>query len=73
VVAYLEGYREVVESYLEELRGYLPDLRRRDTLHGRLALERGIGGYERDVDWIEHAITEIKRKRRGSPKRRASR
>ena len=73
VVAYLEGYRRVVESYLEELRGYLPDLRRGDTLHARLALERGIGGYERDVDWIEHAITEIKRKRRSVRKRRASR
>ncbi len=73
VIAYLEGYRRVVESYLEELRGYLPDVRRGDRLHARLALERGIGGYESDVHWIEHAITEIKGKRRGVRKRRAQR
>lgn len=73
VVAYLEGYRRVVKSYVEELRGYLPDVRVDSALHARLALERGISGYESDVDWIGHAIAAIKRKQRGVRRRRASR
>ena len=73
VITYLEGYRQVVTSYLEELRGYLTDVRVDSALHARLALERGISGYERDVDWVGHAIAEIKRTRRGVRRRRVSR
>jgi DNA-binding PadR family transcriptional regulator len=73
VITYLEGYRRVVKSYLEELRGYLPDVRADNALHARLSLERGISGYKSDVDWIEHAIAVFKRKQRGARRRRASR
>ena len=73
VVAYLEGYRQVVKSYVEELRGYLPDVQVDNALHARLALERGMSGYESDIDWIGHAIAVIKRTRRGVRRRRASR
>jgi DNA-binding PadR family transcriptional regulator len=73
VVAYLEGYRSVVKSYLEELRGYLPGVQPDNVLHARLALERGISGYSSDVEWIGHAIAVIKRKQRGARRRRASR
>jgi len=73
VVVYLEGYGQLVKSYVEELHGYLPDVKVDTALHARLALERGISGYESDVDWIEHAIAVFKRKRRGVRRRRASR
>jgi len=73
VITYLEGYRQVVTSYLEELRGYLPDVRVDSALHARLSLERGISGYESDADWIGHATAAIKRTRRNVRRRRASR
>lgn len=73
VITYLEGYRQLVKSYVEELHGHLPDVRMESALHARLALQRGISGYERDVDWIGHAIAAIKRTRRGVRRRRASR
>ncbi len=66
VLAYLEAYRKVVASYLDELRGYVgagPE-----DLHGRLALELGIRGFEAERDWTRSAAAEIARANPGSRK-----
>lgn len=60
VVIYLEGYRRVVEAYLEELRGYLPATTRPEAPpHARLSLEHGIRGFESELRWADGAIAEI--------------
>lgn len=60
VIAYLEGWRATSEAYVQELRGHLGRMDADRALHPRLALERGIRGYEGDVEWIGEAIAEIR-------------
>jgi len=73
VVAYLEGYRREVKRYLEELEDHQQGLRESGLVHGRLSLEHGIRSYQSQLDWIDHAIAEIKRTRcrRAGPARAA--
>jgi DNA-binding PadR family transcriptional regulator len=58
VIAYLEGYRCEVVSYLAEL-GTVRDRMAGSSLFERLALEHGIQAYEGQRRWIGHAIGEI--------------
>jgi DNA-binding PadR family transcriptional regulator len=65
MVAYLEGFRQEVSGYLDELRGYYARTAESFTLPQRLALEQGIRGYECQADWIGYAIETLRRKRPG--------
>jgi hypothetical protein len=72
VMAYLAGWRDETNAYLEELRLHRAAMGQNAALHPRLSLERGISGYEGEVQWIEHAMAEIRRaaKREASGSRR---
>jgi DNA-binding PadR family transcriptional regulator len=58
VIAYLEGYRREVVSYLAEL-GTARDRMAGSSLYERLALEHGIQAYEGQIRWIDRAISQI--------------
>jgi DNA-binding PadR family transcriptional regulator len=73
VLAYLKSYRTALQSYLEELYAHRRRIQRAAALHGRLALELGIRGFESELGWVKSAAETIKRASRGSRKRRASR
>ena len=60
VIAYLDGWRQTTEAYLEELRGYRGLIDASAAPHARLSLEHGIRGYEGVVEWIQDAIAEIR-------------
>ena len=72
VVAYLASYREALEAYREELREHEAQMPA-GPLHGRLALQHGIRGYEGEVEWTTWAANRIKRAARGSRTGRAPR
>lgn len=73
VLAYLDSYREALESYLEELDGHEREMPLHAPLHTRLALQHGIRGYQGEVEWTKWAGARIKRAARGSRKGRAPR
>ena len=73
VLAYLKSYQTVVQSYLEELYTHRERISRSGPLHGRLALELGIGGFESELSWVKSAAGKIRRAGRASRKRRTSR
>jgi DNA-binding PadR family transcriptional regulator len=58
VVSYLRGFREVVAAYVEELKTYR-EMAEGGGLHGLLALENGIAGYECDLKWIDRAMAAV--------------
>lgn len=60
VIVYLEGYRGVIEAYLEELYGHRKMVIEARAFHARLALEDGIRRYETAVGWVKWAIGEIR-------------
>jgi DNA-binding PadR family transcriptional regulator len=70
VLAYLMTYRRTLESYLEELQGHAREMPAAAGLHPRLALERGIRGYQGDLEWVRSAAAKIRRTGRGPRKRR---
>jgi DNA-binding PadR family transcriptional regulator len=65
-ISYLEGWRQEIESYLPELRGYLDSAGPESALHGQLSLQRGIRGYEEDAAWTADAIAQIQGRARGT-------
>jgi DNA-binding PadR family transcriptional regulator len=71
VLAYLRSYRKAVQSYLEELYTHRERISRSGPLHGRLALELGIGGFESELGWVKSAAEKINRAGRPSRRRRA--
>jgi DNA-binding PadR family transcriptional regulator len=73
VLAYLDSYREALESYVEELHGHEREMPSDAPLHPRLALQHGIRGYEGEVEWTKWAAGRIKRAARSPRKRRAAR
>jgi len=73
VLAYLESYRQAMESYLRELDGHRGRVAQDGSLHGRLALGQGIRGFQSELAWVRSAAATIKRAGRGSRKRRAPR
>lgn len=72
VLAYLESYREALESYVEELRGHETQVPSDASLHARLALQHGIRGYQSQAEWVKWAAGRIRRAARRSGKGRAS-
>ena len=58
VVTYLEGWRDALTAYIEELRPYRTSAGE-GSLHGRLALEFGIAGFESEVRWIARTLREF--------------
>jgi len=59
VVEYLRGWRRTVEAYIEELKSYRDATDWGSALYGMLSLERGIRGFQGDVEWIRDAIYTI--------------
>lgn len=55
----LKGWRRTVETYLQELRSYRDATDWGSALHGMLSLERGIRGFEGEIEWIRDAIDTI--------------
>jgi len=70
ILAYLETYHKAVEAYLKELYGHAELTTGPENLHGRLALNLGIRGFESELEWTKWAAAEIKRAGRRSQKHR---
>lgn len=73
VLAYLDSYREALESYVEELHGHERGMPPHAPLHSLLALQHGIRGFQGEVEWTKWAAGRIKRAAIGSRKGRAPR
>jgi DNA-binding PadR family transcriptional regulator len=73
VLDYLDSYRSVVESYLEELAEYVEDMAGSELLHGRLALDHGVRGYRSELEWVKSTAAKIRGAGRGPRRRRARR
>jgi DNA-binding PadR family transcriptional regulator len=71
VLAYLRTYHTALHSYLEELYAHRRRIPRGGPLHGRLALELGIRGFESELGWVKSAAEKINRAGRSSRRRRA--
>jgi hypothetical protein len=59
VVGYLNAWKATVTAYLEELRSFRDATDWSLALHGMLSLERGIRGFQGDIEWIDDAIATI--------------
>jgi hypothetical protein len=73
VLSYLEGFKQAVVEYLDELRGHLksePAL----PLYPRLSLEHGIEAFRAQLRWVERAQKQVREARQvGSPESRRQR
>ena len=70
-VAFLEGFRSALKTYVSGLESYLRDNSRRMPLSGRLALEYGISGYRSMYDWTKYAIRTYRHSQTKPPSRAA--
>ncbi len=73
ILRYLETYQDALVAYLRDLKGYVQLTSSPENLHGRLALDQGIRGFESELEWAKAAAAEIRRSGRASRKPRAKR
>ena len=59
ILDYLRGYRDVLESYLAEVEGYISVLDDPDRVHTRLSLEYGMAGLRSEIEWIDRAVKRL--------------
>ncbi len=69
---FLESFRDAVDAYVAVLESHRAEMDSTSSLHGRLALESGIAGYQTLARWARHALGTLRRKR-SAPTRKVRR
>lgn len=60
---FLESFRDAVDVYVAILETHRAETASTMSLHGRLALESGIAGYQTQARWARHALGTLRKKR----------
>ncbi len=59
---FLESFRDAIDAYVGVLETHRAEMDSTSSLHGRLALESGIAGYQTQARWVRHALGTLRKK-----------